>query len=42
MVVGMVGERSPCFSNLDVGLLGGCYGCVEGKVVLGRDGYGGA
>ena len=42
MVVGVVGERSAGASDLDVGILGGCYGCVEGEEVLGWDGYGGA
>ncbi len=42
MARGVVGERSPCVSDLGVGVFGGCYGCVEGKEVLGWDRYGGA
>ena len=42
MVVGVGGERGVGSSDLDVGVLGGCYGCVEGEEVLGGDGYGGA
>ena len=42
MVVGVVGERNIGVANLDVGVLGGCHGCMEGEEVLGGDGYGGA
>ena len=42
MVAGMAGERSPGVSDLGVGVLGGCYCCLEGEEVLGWDGYGGA
>ena len=42
MAVGMVGKRGAGVADLGVGVLGGCYGCVEGEEVLGWEGYGGA